>query len=67
MSAPYLTVREREVLRLIWDGLQNKGIAVRLQVSIKTVEAHRAKCLEKFHAKNTAQLLRAALEAGVIS
>ncbi|MDB5326922.1 MAG: response regulator, partial [Phycisphaerales bacterium] len=53
-----LTAREREVLQFIVDGLPNKLIARRMDISIKTVTNHRANLLEKGGAVNPADLLR---------
>ncbi len=53
-----LTPREREVLDLIMTGMRNKVIAVELGVSQSTVEAHRAKVMEKMEAKTLSDLMR---------
>ena len=52
-----LTSREREVLELIVAGKTNKAIAAELDISIKTVEVHRAKVMEKMRAGSMAGLL----------
>jgi FixJ family two-component response regulator len=57
-----LSGREREVLTLIVEGLPNKIIAHRLGVSIRTVEIHRARVMEKFGAKSLPELVRFALQ-----
>lgn len=59
-----LTKREQEILDLIWAGYKNKEIAMRLRISVKTVEAHRANMMKKLHVSNTAQLLKTALHQG---
>jgi DNA-binding NarL/FixJ family response regulator len=61
-----LTNREHQILQLIWSGLTNKEIATRLKISVKTVEAHRATMMKKVRVSNTAQLLKAAIQEGVI-
>ena len=61
-----LTNREHQILQLIWSGLTNKEIAMRLKISVKTVEAHRATMMKKVRVSNTAQLLKAAIQEGVI-
>ncbi len=61
-----LTNREQEILQLIWAGLKNKEIANHLKISVKTVEAHRANMMKKVRVSNTAQLLNAAIQAGLI-
>ncbi|WP_447985101.1 LuxR C-terminal-related transcriptional regulator [Nitrospira sp. Nam74] len=60
------TSREQEILQLIWLGLKNQEMAVRLKISIKTVEAHRATMMKKIRVTNTAQLLKAAIQGGMI-
>lgn len=52
-----LTPREREVLALVCEGLSNKGIAIRLGISPKTVEVHRARVMAKMEAPNLAALV----------
>ena len=56
-----LTPREREVMDLVVAGRHNKIIADSLGISIKTVEAHRAKVMEKMGAKSVADLVQMAL------
>ena len=56
-----LTTREREVLDLVVAGKSNKLIAADLKISIKTVEAHRAKIMQKMQAKSLAELVRLVL------
>ena len=58
-----LTAREREVLELIVAGDANKEMAVKLGVSIKTIEAHRARVMEKMGAKSLAELVQSVLVA----
>ena len=62
-----LTPRERQILQLIWSGLRNGAIASELQISVKTVEAHRATMMKKLRVSNTAQLIKAAIHEGLIS
>lgn len=56
-----LTAREREVLELVVTGKSNKLMAAELQVSIKTVEAHRAKIMSKLQVHSLAELVNLAL------
>ena len=56
-----LTRREREVLRLISEGYSNKEGALRMRISPRTFESHRAEAMRKLGARNTADLVRAAL------
>jgi len=57
-----LTAREREVLDLVVEGLSNKAIANSLGVSAKTVEFHRAKVMEKLHARSLTDLVKLAMQ-----
>jgi DNA-binding NarL/FixJ family response regulator len=61
-----LTVREMEVLQLVAEGKANKETASELKISIKTVEKHRQKCMEKLNIHDTAGLTRYAISAGII-
>ena len=65
---PYatLTRREREVFRLIAEGLTTKEIARQLSISTKTAENHRARVLGKIGVRNTAELVRYALRRGLL-
>lgn len=56
-----LTQREREVLDLIIAGKLNKQIADILSISIKTVEVHRARVMEKMEARTLAELVQRVL------
>ena len=58
-----LTPREHEVMALVTDGKSNKEIAKALAVSAKTVEAHRARVMDKMGAQSLAELVRMALIA----
>lgn len=57
---PIITRREKEVLKLIAEGLTNKAIAEKLFISTTTVDTHRNSLLSKFEVKNTANLVRLA-------
>jgi len=61
-SFPKITRREREVLDLIIKENTNQEIAGLLFISLKTVEAHRSNLLSKLNARNTAGLVRIAIE-----
>lgn len=56
-----LTSRELEVMDLVVSGLQNKDIATQLNISVKTVEAHRANTMEKMKANSVIDLVRMSL------
>jgi len=63
-SQAALTPREKEVLYWIAEGLTNSEIAEKLFISKRTADAHRRNLLEKLNAKNTAGLVRYAVEHG---
>jgi RNA polymerase sigma factor (sigma-70 family) len=56
-----LTQREREVIDLIVHGLKNRQIADQLGISVKTVEAHRARVMEKMSVGSVAELVQVTL------
>lgn len=60
-----LTARQREILRLIADGSSTKQIAADLDVSVKTVESHRAQIMAKLGIHDTAGLVRYAIRHGI--
>ncbi len=66
LGMPALTSREMEVLQLIAEGKANKETAAHLDISIKTVEKHRQKVMEKLNIHDTAGLTRYAISAGII-
>ncbi|MEL6870666.1 MAG: response regulator [Pseudomonadota bacterium] len=57
-----LTPREREVMRLVAQGVANKNIAYELNVSQRTVEIHRSRVMHKMHARTLADLVRFDIE-----
>ncbi|MGE5547483.1 MAG: response regulator transcription factor [Solirubrobacterales bacterium] len=59
-----LTAREREVLRLLGEGLANKAIANRLAVSDVTVKSHLSKVFRKLGVSNRLQAIRVVVEGG---
>lgn len=61
-----LTRREVEVLKLIADGLTNQEIAEKLFVSASTIDSHRKNLISKLNVKNTAALVRIALENKIL-
>ena len=63
---PIITRRESEILRHIADGFTNQEIAEKLFISTSTVDSHRKNLLIKFDAKNTAELVKIAVEKGLI-
>ena len=66
-SAPEaLTARQREVLRLVAGGKSTKEIAFLLNLSVKTVETHRAQIMERLNIRDVAGLVRYALRTGLV-
>jgi DNA-binding NarL/FixJ family response regulator len=63
-TAEQLTERQREVLNAVSSGMSNKQIANLLAISVKTVEKHRTKLMERLHAHNSAELVRTAFARG---
>ncbi|GAA4302791.1 response regulator transcription factor [Nibribacter koreensis] len=61
-----LSKREMEVLRLIAEGYTNAEIADKLFASKRTIESHRQHLIEKTKAKNTATLIKYAIQQGLI-
>ena len=61
-----LTRREREVLAGVADGLSNRRIGERLEISPRTVEIHRANMLNKMGASHTSEAIRIAIEASLV-
>jgi DNA-binding NarL/FixJ family response regulator len=63
---PLLSRREKEVLELIAEGYTNPEIAEKLFISSFTVDSHRKNLLAKLNVKNTATLIRLAVERKLI-
>lgn len=61
-----LTKREKEILKLIADGLSSQEIADKLFISLRTVETHRLNLNQKLDVKNTAGLVKEAIKRGLI-
>ena len=62
-----LSSREKEVLKLIAEGESNKEIADHLHISVRTVDHHRAKVMEKLRLKGMADLVKYAISKGYVS
>ncbi|MBN1850196.1 MAG: response regulator transcription factor [Deltaproteobacteria bacterium] len=62
-----LTQREKEVLKLVGEGYQNKKIADYLCISVKTVEKHRANIMEKLDLHTASALTAYAIEKGLVT
>jgi len=61
-----LTARQREVLQLIAEGLSTKEIAVRLDLSVKTVDTHRTELMDRLGIHGVAGLVRYAIRVGLV-
>jgi len=61
-----LTPRQREVLTLIAEGYSTKDIARTLEISVKTVETHRAQLMERLGIHDVASLVRYAIRTGIV-
>ncbi len=61
-----ITAREQEILRQLSQGLTSRQIASNLSLSSETIKWYRKRMLAKFNADNTAQMVRQALESGII-
>ena len=66
-SFDLLTTREREILQLLAEGRRNKEVANVLQLSLYTVETHRANIFQKLNLHSGAELILYAIRKGVIS
>jgi DNA-binding NarL/FixJ family response regulator len=62
-----LTLREKEVLKLIAEGKSHKEIADLLFISTRTVDHHRANIMKKLNIKDTANLTKYAIREGYTS
>lgn len=65
-AAVQITAREREVLELMAHGHSNQSIGERLSISVKTVEAHRARLFKKLGASNVADAVLLAIRTGLV-
>jgi len=62
-----LTSRQREILQLIGEGKNTKEIASNLEISVKTVEAHRLQLMERLGIHDIPGLVRFAIRTGLVS
>jgi DNA-binding NarL/FixJ family response regulator len=62
-----LTPRQRDILRLIGEGYGTKEIATRLNISVKTVETHRADLMDRLGIYDVAGLVRHAIRTGLVT
>jgi two-component system nitrate/nitrite response regulator NarL len=61
-SLPFLTPKEKEVIRYVLEGYSNKEIADKMEISPRTIESHRSNVLNKFNLRNTTELIKKILE-----
>ncbi len=64
--APKLSIREKQILSLIVKEYTTQEIGERLFISLKTVETHRSNLISKLNVRNTAGLVRAAIELNLL-
>ncbi len=64
---PMLTMRERQIIRLIAEACNIKDIAEKLNLSPKTVESHKASAMHKLRLRNIAELVRYAIRRRLIA
>jgi DNA-binding NarL/FixJ family response regulator len=65
-SSGPLTSRQREILQLIAEGFSSKEIAERLDLSVKTVETHRTRLMDRLGIHGLAGLVRYAVRLGIV-
>ena len=66
VSQPLLSDREVQVLDLLVRGLDRSEIAQKMNISEKTVSTYRSRLLHKLEVKNTVELIRYALDEGLV-
>jgi DNA-binding NarL/FixJ family response regulator len=66
-SQVQITARERQVLELMAHGYSNQAIGEKLNISVKTVEAHRARLFKKLGASNVADAVLLAIRVGLVT
>jgi DNA-binding NarL/FixJ family response regulator len=66
-AAGVLTPRQREILQLVAEGKSTKDIANALELSVKTVETHRAQIMDRLDIHDVAGLVRYAIRLGLVS
>lgn len=61
-----LTLRERQVLQLIAEGMTNRGISEKLDLAIKTIDSHRSHLMKKLNIHDQTSLVKYAIRKGVV-
>jgi two-component system secretion response regulator SsrB len=67
LDGEILTPRQCDILRLVSIGHTNREIAQVLEISVRTVEVHRFNLMRRLSVRNVAQLLRRALQLGLLA
>jgi DNA-binding NarL/FixJ family response regulator len=67
LRSPKITPREREIIQLLCEGNSNKETALRLSISVKTVEAHRLNIMRKLRLTSLSHLVRYAIREGIVA
>ncbi len=62
-----VTLREREIIRLLAEGNSNKEVAARLRISVRTVENYRARIMQKLQLRSFSDLVRYAIRNGMVT
>jgi two-component system response regulator NreC len=65
-GASPLSPREQDVLKLLAQGYTNQEVGTRLHLSVKTIETHRARLMDKLGLRSRAEIIRYALEMGLL-
>ena len=65
-SYELLTMREREILQLIAEGKSNKEVSAQLNISVRTVENHRARIMRKLRLRSFSSLVRYAIRNKIV-
>ena len=66
-AGPRLSVREREIIQLLAEGKSNKEVATLLNLSVKTVQTHRANLTRKLNLHSLGQLIHYAIRNGIVA
>jgi DNA-binding NarL/FixJ family response regulator len=61
-----LSEREKEIIAFLIDGLNSKEIAEKLELSVRTVDNHRANIMKRLQVRNTAELVKIAVEEDLL-
>ena len=62
-----MTEREKQVVRLVANGLSSRAIADALGLCVKTVDTHRANIMEKLGIHSSAKLIKYAIREGIVT